>query len=298
MWWKCSRYSGKKCECSPPQDLRNAPVAECKSSSGHTAENRPPTALRWLEIKLRPAGEVGRSSEHLALDYSENQHFAFLFSYQLQRHGLLHRKRVSDLEYFESLYVLIWCLRKCVLISACPSKSWFEGCEKQPSACNKILWWIHVTLYRCVQNWIKTVVDAATLEYTITCKGSQYKINNSLNKVMLGKYGSYSYSSFHGAHCWCLAAVLLRMNKAHGDLELQLMLQGFRAHSTDRHLGNSSWTNRLAFSMNRLNRFTKPISPERVVSESDWAVYSVHKSSDSRVNSPYSPFKMTLFAVT
>ncbi|KAL1256259.1 hypothetical protein QQF64_011804 [Cirrhinus molitorella] len=33
---------------------------------GHTAAKRPPAALRRLEIKLRPAGEVGRNGEHRA----------------------------------------------------------------------------------------------------------------------------------------------------------------------------------------------------------------------------------------
>lgn len=76
--------------------VRNAPVAKCNTGSDHTAAKRPPTALKWLEIKLRPVGEVGRNSERLALDYSEIQHFAFLFSYQLQRHGLVDRKGVSE----------------------------------------------------------------------------------------------------------------------------------------------------------------------------------------------------------
>lgn len=132
-------FRGKRWTC-PLQDLRNAPVAKKNPIPDRTAAKRPPAALRRLEIKLRPAGEVGRNSEHRALDYSESQHFAFLFSYQLQRRGPRTQKRVSDLEYFESLFLLVWCLRKCVLASACPSKSWSGVREPQhPPACNNAL---------------------------------------------------------------------------------------------------------------------------------------------------------------
>lgn len=64
--------------------VRNAPVAKCNTSSDHTVAKRPPTALKRLEIKLRPVGEVGRNSEHLALDYSESNisHFCFHMSYK------------------------------------------------------------------------------------------------------------------------------------------------------------------------------------------------------------------------
>ncbi len=70
-----------------------------------------------------------------------------------------------------------------------------------------------------------TVVVRSHSEYTITCKGSQYKISNSLNKVvLLGKYGSYSYSTFRGAHCWCLAAVLLRKVSLEGWIKHTVIL--------------------------------------------------------------------------
>lgn len=74
-----------------------------------------------------------------------------------------------------------------------------------PSACNQIQC---IYVFRCAQNWTKTnCCGRGHSEYTVTCKGSQYKINTSLNKVFvfLGRYGSYAYFSvsatFGGAHC-------------------------------------------------------------------------------------------------
>lgn len=91
MCWKCWGFSGGKGERVPYRTsemhlLLKNPIPD------RTAAKRPPAALRRLEIKLRPVGEVGRNSEHRALDYSESQHFAFLFSYQLQRRGPADRK--------------------------------------------------------------------------------------------------------------------------------------------------------------------------------------------------------------
>lgn len=174
--------------------------------------------------------------------------------------------------------MFIWCLRKCVLIS-CPSKSWFEGCEKQhPSACNKTLsTHVTLTLYRCVQNWTKTnCCGRSHSEYTITCKGSQYKISNSLNKVvLLGKYGSYSYSTFRGAHCWCLAAVLLR----------KVSLEGWIKHTV---ILNYNWCCKVSARIPAIVTLATvrerivglfqwidwTLSPQRVGSESDSAVCS------------------------